>query len=103
MHGGLVATLADEVAAWAVIGLLGKFGFTASFEGRLHHPVRIGEEVRGEGRVSSKGRIVDVEVKLLQAGACAFSGRFRFVTVDRAGAERVLGGPVPEAWERFLR
>jgi len=27
MHGGLVMTLADELGAWTLVGLLGKFGF----------------------------------------------------------------------------
>src|SRR5690349_18693415 len=45
MHGGLVGTLADEVAAWAVIALLSKFGFTGSFAGKLVKPVRIGKPV----------------------------------------------------------
>lgn len=30
MHGGLVFTLADELAAWVVIARFGKFGFTAA-------------------------------------------------------------------------
>src|SRR5438045_314133 len=45
MHGGLVLTLADEIAAWAVIGVLGKFGFTGQVEAKLRAPVRVGEEV----------------------------------------------------------
>lgn len=103
MHGGLVSTLADEVAAWTVIGALGKFGFTASFEGRLHRPIRIGAEVRGEGRPQSRGRLVDVAVELHQAGERAFSGKFRFALVDQHSAARILGGPVPVEWERFVR
>ena len=103
MHGGLVSTLADEVAAWTVIGALGKFGFTASFDGRIHRPVRIGVPVRGEGRIRSTGRVVDVDVTLRQLEQCAFSGKFRFVLVDRHSAARILGGPIPPSWERFVR
>ncbi|MCB9684373.1 MAG: hypothetical protein H6735_04945 [Alphaproteobacteria bacterium] len=29
LHGGLQATLADEVGAWTLVGLLGRFGLTA--------------------------------------------------------------------------
>lgn len=109
MHGGLVSTLADEVAAWAIIGLLGKFGFTASFDAKLHRPVRIGIPVTGCGRITKDARrIVDVAVGITQPDAegqnqLAFSGTFRFVLLDRGGAERMLGGPIPEAWERFCR
>lgn len=104
MHGGLVATLADEVAAWAVIAQLGKFGFTASFEARLHEPVRVGVPLEGRARVvRDLRRIVDVSVRIVQSGKVAFTGTFKFVVLDRGGAEKMLGGPIPDAWKRFCR
>jgi uncharacterized protein (TIGR00369 family) len=109
MHGGLVSTLADEVAAWAIIGMLGKFGFTASFDAKLHKPVRIGVPLEGRARiVKDARRIVDVAVRITQADAAgttdaAFTGSFRFVILDQSGAERMLGGPIPDAWKRFCR
>jgi acyl-coenzyme A thioesterase PaaI-like protein len=104
MHGGLVSTLADEVAAWAVIGLMGKFGFTASFDAKLSRAVRIGVPLEGRGRiVADRRRIVDVGVRIAQSGEDAFTGQFRFVLLDQGGAERLLGGPLPEAWKRFCR
>jgi acyl-coenzyme A thioesterase PaaI-like protein len=104
MHGGLVATAADELADWALIAILGKFGFTASFEARYAAPVRIGRVVEGRARiVKNAGRIADVEARLTQDGALAFTGRFRFALFDRGGAERLLGGPLPEEWLRFCR
>ncbi len=104
MHGGLVTTLADEVAAWVIIGMLGKFGFTAAIDGKLRKPIRIGEEVEGRGRIVREGsRTVRVSVKLTQAEQVCFTGEFDFVLVDQSGAERLLGGPLPEAWKRFCR
>jgi acyl-coenzyme A thioesterase PaaI-like protein len=104
MHGGLVATLADEIAAWAIIGLLGKFGFTASLAVKLHRPVRIGVELEGRGRIQREtSRVVHVGVRLAQAGADALTGELVFALMNRAGAERLLGGPLPEAWLRFCR
>lgn len=104
MHGGLVATLADEVAAWAIIGLLGKFGFTASFSAKLAGPVRIDVPLEGRSRITSdKSRIVEVGVRLAQDGKDTFSGDFKFVILDKSGAERLLGGPLPEAWQKFCR
>ncbi len=104
MHGGLVSTLADEVAAWAVIGLARKFGFTASFDARLHRPIKIGVPVEGRSvLVKDASRIIDVGVRLSQEGQDAMTGTFRFVVLDRGGAERMLGGPIPEAWGRFCR
>lgn len=104
MHGGLVTTLADEVAAWAIIGLLGKFGFTAQLSGKLVKPVRIGVPVEGRARIAREtNRVVTSAVRLVQDGADAFTGEFSFVLVDQSGAERLLGGPLPEAWKRFCR
>jgi acyl-coenzyme A thioesterase PaaI-like protein len=104
MHGGLVATLADEIAAWAIVGLLGKFGFTAQFEGKLRAPVRIGVEVIGRGRIVRDGaRLVGVGVELLQRDARVFQGDFTFVLLDEQGAERLLEGQLPEAWRKFAR
>jgi len=104
MHGGLVTTLADEIAAWTVIGLLEKFGFTASLSARLARPVRTGVEVEGRGKIEEESsRIVKVAVRLIQGGADAFTGSFTFALLDRAGAERVLGGPLPASWQRFAR
>lgn len=108
MHGGLVTTLADEIAAWTVVGLVQRFGFTAALSAKLHHPVRIGVEVVGRGRLLSDARrIVKVAVTLEQhiehKKVDAFSGEFTFVLMDEQGAERLLGGPLPEAWKRFAR
>jgi acyl-coenzyme A thioesterase PaaI-like protein len=104
MHGGLVTTLADELAAWTVIGLLEKFGFTASLSARLARPLRIGVEVEGRGRIEQESsRVVKVAVRLVQGGVDAFTGSFTFALLDRAGAERVIGGPLPASWQRFAR
>lgn len=104
MHGGLVATLADEIGAWAIILLCEKFGFTAEMQGKLHRPIRTGAEVIGRGRVVKPGaRVVGVGVELRQADVLAYTGELRFVLLDRRGAERMLGGPLPEAWARFAR
>src|SRR5579872_3001259 len=50
MHGGLVSTVADETAAWALIAQTGKFGFTTSFECKFKRGVRIGVEAEARGR-----------------------------------------------------
>lgn len=104
MHGGLVATLADEIAAWAVILLLEKFGFTGEMTGKLRKPVRIGKPVIGRGRISKPGsRVVGVSVEIAQAGELAYTSDLRFVLLDRRGAERMIGGPLPPEWEKFAR
>lgn len=104
MHGGLVTTLADEIAAWTIVGLRERFGFTAAIECRLLAPIYIGQEVIGKGRVTGEtARTVKIEVTLDQAEKKAFRGVFTFALLDQAAAERVLGGSLPEAWRRFSR
>jgi len=104
MHGGLVATLADEVGAWTVVGLLDEFGFTATMQGRCLGPIRTGVEVVGRGRIErSTRRTVHVTVRLAQNGADVYTGELVFALLDLAASERLLGGPVPEAWRRFSR
>ncbi len=104
MHGGLVLTLADEIGAWTIIGLLDKFGFTAQVSGKFRRPVRMGQEVLGRGLITKSGsRVVTVAVTLSQAGEIAFESELVFALVDASGAERLLGGPLPDAWRRFCR
>ncbi|MBK7861136.1 MAG: PaaI family thioesterase [Archangiaceae bacterium] len=104
MHGGLVMTLADEVAAWAILAKIGKFGFTTSFEGKFRAPVRVGQEAQGFGRVvKESSRVVRVQVRIEQNGAECFDGLLTFVLLDRAGAEKLMGRPLPDAWAQFAR
>lgn len=104
MHGGLVATFADEVAAWALVVGLGKFGFTVSFDARYRKAVRVGEEIVGRARVVGPAkRLVSVDARVLQGGEVAFTGAFKFALLDRASTERVIGGPLPDAWARWSR
>jgi acyl-coenzyme A thioesterase PaaI-like protein len=104
LHGGLVMTLADELAAWTIVGQKQRLGFTAAVDARLRAPVRIGVEVEGRGRiVSDAGRVLKVEIILRQAELEVFRGTFTFALLDRSGAERLLGAALPDAWQRFCR
>jgi len=104
MHGGLVLALADELGAWTVVGLKEKFGFTAAVEARLKAPVRVGAPIEGRGRiVHETSRTVRVEVRMVQSEVEVFGGELTFLLPDLRGAEKILGGPVPEPLQRFAR
>jgi len=104
MHGGLVTTLADEIAAWGVVGLLGRFGFTARIQCALHAPVRIGVPVEARSFIEKDlRRLADVGVRLSQEGDLRLSGTFRFAMMDQQGAERLMGRPLDDNWRRFSR
>jgi acyl-coenzyme A thioesterase PaaI-like protein len=92
------------VADWAIVVLCGKFGFTAKFSGQLLRPVRIGQALEARAKIlKDNRRIVDVGVEITQNGEVAYAGEFRFVVLDRSGAERLLQRPLPDTWQRFCR
>jgi acyl-coenzyme A thioesterase PaaI-like protein len=104
MHGGLVFTLADELAAWVLIARLGKFGFTARFEGKLSLPTKLGVEISGRARMlRSTSRTAEIETVLSQDGAAVFSAHFTFVILDKGATEKLLGRELPQEWQRFAR
>ena len=44
-----------------------------------------------------------IAVELWQAGLVCVRGTFTFVVLEEAAAEKVIGGPLPEAWKKFAR
>ncbi len=55
VHGGMLATVLDEVMAWAPASD-DAWAVTASLSVRFHHPVSPGQELRAEGWVESQRR-----------------------------------------------
>ena len=104
MHGGLITTVADETAAWVVLATMGKFGFTTHFAARLSRPVKVGVEAESRGTLHKRtSRTVHSRVVISQEGQPCFTGDFTFVLLDQAAAEKLMGGPMPEAWARYCR
>ncbi len=54
-HGGIVATILDEVMAWALASQ-DAWGYTARMAIEYRRPVPIGGRIRGEGRVLERRR-----------------------------------------------
>ncbi len=50
-HGGVLATILDETMGWTAIHFLKKFALTNSMTLEYQKPVKIGEQIRVEGRV----------------------------------------------------
>jgi uncharacterized protein (TIGR00369 family) len=65
-HGGILATILDEVMAWALVGT-DNWGVTGRMAIDFRRPVEVGRRIRGEGVVTrnrrriveTTGRIVD--------------------------------------------
>ena len=54
-HGGIVATILDEVMAWSLASAEA-WGYTARMSIDYRRPVPVGARIRGEGRVVSRRR-----------------------------------------------
>lgn len=68
-HGGIIATLLDEVSAWTVIARLGRLGVTREISIRYLRPVPTGTEVHAEGQVlSSDDRVAVVRARITLPG-----------------------------------
>lgn len=102
LHGGLQATLVDELAAWTVVGLRGRMGFTTALEVKLLKPIRVDAEVLGRGWITAEAtRSATIEVTLEQAGHVGVRGTVVYALPGVSAAQRILGRPLPESWRRF--
>jgi uncharacterized protein (TIGR00369 family) len=52
-HGGVVATLLDEAAAWALIAHAGRLGFTRTMNVTFHRPASLDAPLSAEGAVET--------------------------------------------------
>ena len=81
IHGGILATLLDEVMAHAVWKFAGP-GLTLSLEMRFHHPLKPGEAIRARGVLlpgNGNRRLAEGEIMRLADGRRIASGRSRFL------------------------
>ena len=51
VHGGIIAALLDEVAAWAIISQLLSVGITREITTKFLNPVQANEKIRVEGEI----------------------------------------------------
>ena len=104
VHGGLQATLADEIGAWTLVGLRGRFGFTASAQLKWLRPARMDVAIEARGRLLEEtDGGATVQVGLRQVGRLVLTGTLRYVYATVPQAERMLGMPLPEAWRRLAK
>jgi acyl-coenzyme A thioesterase PaaI-like protein len=57
VHGGILSTILDETAAWALFAHLGRFAVTRELTTRYLKPVETNKEFLVEGRVVSHDRV----------------------------------------------
>jgi uncharacterized protein (TIGR00369 family) len=91
-HGGIVATILDEVMAWALIET-DAWGLTARMTVDFKRPVPIGRLVRGEGNV------VEVRRRILRTAGRIVDGRTDEVLATSEGTYV----PAPDERKRELK
>jgi uncharacterized protein (TIGR00369 family) len=69
LHGGIQATLLDEVAAWVVFVKLKTAGVTSEIKVKYHKPLYL-----SKGEVSVRGRLIKTEKRLAQLECALFDG-----------------------------
>jgi acyl-coenzyme A thioesterase PaaI-like protein len=105
-HGGIVATILDEVMAWSLASA-DAWGFTARMSIEYRKPTPIGRRIRAEGRIADRRRrvmetaatLVDVETGDVLATA---TGTYVAAPAERQALlkERYQFRLVPEEGER---
>jgi uncharacterized protein (TIGR00369 family) len=103
VHGGIISTLMDEAAAYALFARHGKLGVTRDMSTRFLKPVSTGAELRVEGRVVSFAPLsAEVTTAIYDAaGVCLADGRssWSFPRLSRIAA---LAGVREEVLQTFL-
>jgi acyl-coenzyme A thioesterase PaaI-like protein len=68
-HGGIIATILDEVMAWSLAGA-DNWGVTARMAIAYRAPVRLGRPIRAEGWITrQRRRVMDTEASLVDAAS----------------------------------
>ncbi len=52
LHGGIQATLLDEIAFWVMFAFMKKMGFTTDMNIKFKRPVKTGEKLEIRGRIT---------------------------------------------------
>jgi 3-methyladenine DNA glycosylase AlkD len=109
VHGGIVATILDEVMAWSLASS-DTWGFTARMTVTYRRPVTVGRRIRAEGwlvarrrrALTTAGRLVDAETRVELAAAEGFyvaapEERRRELKARYGYAERRARAGLPES------
>lgn len=103
VHGGIITTLLDEAAAWALMARHGQLGVTRELTTRFLKPVPTGAALQLEARiVSFEPPAATVETSIYDAGGVVVAegtSSWAFPRLERIAA---LAGIAEETLKRFL-
>ena len=87
VHGGLTATLLDEIMVWACAVQTKRFAFCAELNVRFLNPVRPGEELIASGELVSnrRGKLFEAKAELRnQAGMALATATGKYLPIKQA-------------------
>ena len=93
VHGGLTATLLDEIMVWACAVQTKRFAFCAELNVRFLNPVRPGEALVASGELVSnrRGRLFDAKAELRdQAGVVLATATGKYLPIKQAEAAEMF-------------
>ena len=94
VHGGLIATLLDEIMVWACAVQTNRFAFCAELTVRYLHPVRPHELVLAAGELSAnrRNKIFEAKAELRnEAGLVLASATGKYLPIKAEGARAMVG------------
>jgi uncharacterized protein (TIGR00369 family) len=101
VHGGIQATLADEIGGWYVYAVLGTAGVTKDLAITYETPARVGDGpfriTARSGERSPKRIVIDVEIRNAAGARCA-AARVTYALFSEAVARKRLFFPGAEAF-----
>ena len=98
LHGGIQATLMDEIASWTVYVKVRTAGFTSKAEFRYHHPVRMdqGPLVMRSRLKQMRKNLADIEVTLAdKTNLVCSEGLLTFFTFPADKSQKLSFYPEP--------
>ena len=102
VHGGLIATVLDEIMVWACAVRTRRFAFCAELSVRYLRPVRPGQALllRGEFEANRRERIFETKAELLdEAGQPLASATGKYVPVKETDVTKMAADFVGDpAW-----
>ena len=100
VHGGVLATVLDEVMVWVCGVVTGRFAFCAEMTTRFVRPVRPGETLQVEAELvtNRRGRLFEARSRIVDlAGVVRVEGRGKYIPVSDE-VMREFDGDLLEPW-----
>lgn len=90
LHGGIVATLLDEIGGWVIISKVGRAGMTVELNVRYHKKISTDEKIYIQGKlIEHKKNIAFIESKIIQNGEIKASGMSKYFLFDKKTSKEV--------------